>query len=62
MTDIDDRVTRAQAAELLGVSLGRFDVIARSGLLKSREYNAFKNRTTYSRAEVEELRRKREGS
>lgn len=55
-----DRISRREAAALLDVSLGRFDVIARTQLT-SRVHNELRNRTTYSRAEVEALAEKRRG-
>lgn len=56
-----DRITRRDAAALLEVSLGRFDVIARKFLREHREHNRLTNRTTYSRAAVEQLARERRG-
>ena len=55
-----DEVSRAEAADILGVSVQAIDRYARAGLLTRRK-NPITKRTTFSRHEVDQLRAQREG-
>lgn len=55
-----ERISRAEAAERLGVSLVTLDRYAAAGLL-TREKNEITKRVLFDADEVERLRREREG-
>jgi len=60
VADTDERITREQAAQRLGVSTATIDRYLRTGLLTSRVKNRVTGRVTLSAAEVEQLQRERE--
>jgi DNA-binding transcriptional MerR regulator len=61
VSNADHRITRAEAAERLGVSLSHLAYLARTGRINRRQ-NPDTGRVWYDAEEVEQLRARREGS